>query len=266
MPTANFVPEPDAICTFSAWVHYFQTQTHWNEELPWNDAYCLTAEEKSAVTASLQQFQLGEGSAGSGLHQRGQQLFARCGDASYGEATHLFVAEEQRHSEMLGRFMDLQGIPRLHSHWVDQVFRRFRRVAGLELCIRVLVTAEIIAVPFYQALGNATQSLLLKALCERILQDEHEHLRFQAATLGRLRDGRGLLAHSAWKGFHSCFVVMTALLVWQQHRRTLARGGFTASSFVVACWREYKQMQTWIVQALHLPKPILLPSKMKSIS
>src|SRR5882724_10680088 len=91
---------PGHFC-FTSWVNYFQNQTHWKADLPWDDPYRLSPEEKQAVSFSLQQFQLGEGSDGSGLNQRGQQLVARCRDESYAEATALFIAEERRHSYYL---------------------------------------------------------------------------------------------------------------------------------------------------------------------
>ena len=93
----------------------------------------------------------------------------------------------------------------------------------------------------------------------RHMLDEHQHLRFQAATLARLRDDRGALSHQAWKGFHACLLLLTSLLVWQQYQRTLSRGGYTRVGFLQACWTEYRQLQQWVQQALQLPKPILLP-------
>ena len=96
------------------------------------------------------------------------------------------MKEEQRHSAYLLRFMQREGIPVSSKHWVDTVFRRLRVLGGLELALRVLVSAEIIAIPYYRALGAATQSPLLQAICATILQDEAAHLRFQASMLWRL--------------------------------------------------------------------------------
>lgn len=103
------------------------------------------------------------------------------------------MKEEQRHSACLLRFMQREGIPAASSHWVDTVFRRLRVLAGLELSLRVLVSAEIIAIPYYRALGAATRSPLLRAICARILQDEAVHLRFQASSLSRLSASRPFL-------------------------------------------------------------------------
>src|SRR5207245_9502874 len=99
----------------------------------------------------------------------------------------LFIAEEQRHSAILGRFLDRERILRLTNHWLDSMFRRLRKLAGLEVCAMVLVTAEVLAVPFYQALRYATRSPLLRSICMRILCDEAAHLNYQALTLGLVR-------------------------------------------------------------------------------
>ena len=57
----------------------------------------------------------------------------------------------------------------------------------LVACATVLVTAEVLAIPFYQALRDATRSSLLRAICVRILCDEASHLNYQALTIGLIR-------------------------------------------------------------------------------
>ena len=48
------------------------------------------------------------------------------------------------------------------------------------------MTAEIIAVPHYRALRDATGSGVLKNICRRILEDEATHLKYQGSMLARL--------------------------------------------------------------------------------
>src|SRR6266581_2244461 len=85
------------------------------------------------------------------------------------------------------RLLGRERIPRLTNHWLDRIFRRLRKLAGLEACAAVLVTAEVLAIPFYQALRDATGSPLLRAICVRILCDEAAHLNYQALTIGMVR-------------------------------------------------------------------------------
>jgi len=160
------------------WLVYFLENS--NEPLlPWTDDYRLSGAERVAVIESIQQFQLGENAQGRRLLNRAEAL-----DAELVPALRLFIREEQRHSELLARFLATQGARCLKRHWVHGAFRRVRGWAGLELCMRVLATAEVLAIPYYTALRDATGSPLLRSICSRILAEEAKHLRFQAFTFG----------------------------------------------------------------------------------
>src|SRR5207248_1114771 len=121
---------------------------------------------------------------GRGLMRRASSHPVLSVDAWFLPALELFIAEEQSHSRLLGDFLDREGIERLHHHWLNGIFRRLRKLAGLEACVTVLVTAEVLAIPFYQALRDATGSPLLRSICVRVLCDEVAHLNYQALTLG----------------------------------------------------------------------------------
>src|SRR4051794_29874464 len=99
---------------------------------------------------SVQQFQLGEWARGRGLKRRAAAHAGLAADPWFLPALDLFIAEEQGHSASLGRFLDHERTPRLAAHWVNQVFRRLRKCAGLEFCLLVLATAEVLAMPFYR--------------------------------------------------------------------------------------------------------------------
>src|SRR5579863_8690953 len=150
----------------------------------------LTAAELKLLTTSIQQFQLGEGSRGQRLLERGQKYARKVNDPLFVSTLDLFIKEEQQHSRYLAAFMESQGIPLVSRHWVDSVFRKLRGLAGLELSLTVLVTAELIAVAYYRALRGATGSAILKMICNRILDDEANHLKFQASMLARVARAR----------------------------------------------------------------------------
>src|SRR6185437_17137460 len=111
-------------------------------------------------------------------------------DVKFLASLELFIEEERRHSRHLAGFLEREGAALLRQHWVDRIFRRVRKFAGLELCLRVLVMAEIVAVPYYTALERSTGSPLLRSICANILSDEDDHLRFQAESLQRLQSSR----------------------------------------------------------------------------
>jgi hypothetical protein len=232
-PSAPAVASP-----FERWQRHFRENLDADLGLPWHDSYCLTASERRSVARSIQQFQLGEFARGRGLKHRAQRQANLAADPWFVPALELFIQEEQGHSEMLGRFLDRQGIPRLKAQWVDGVFRRLRKLAGLEVCASVLVTAEVLAMPFYQALRDATRSLLLQAMCSRILTDEAAHLNYQALTLGLLRRPLTDRARALHCLLHRTLFDGTALLVWQQHRRVFRASGW---SF----FRYWNEAQRW---------------------
>src|SRR5947208_7095332 len=222
--------------TDTDWIAVFSSRTASRELLPWRDLRTLTASELRLVSGSIQQFQLGEGSDGAGLIRRGRASRLPALNPNFISSLELFIKEEQRHSRHLALFLQREGVALLEQHWVDRVFRRVRKFAGLELCLRVLVMAEIVAVPYYAALERATGSALLRRICANILDDEADHLRFQAENLKRLQSSRRSLP---WMElvFWRCFQFATLLVVWREHRQVLRAGGYGWNSFRKECVR-----------------------------
>ncbi len=200
------------------------------------------------VARSLQQFQLGEFARGRGLVRRAAAHRVLAADAGWLPSLQLFIAEEQEHSRILGRYLDREGIPRLKAHWLDVIFRRLRKLAGLEVCAAVLVTAETLAIPFYQALRDATRSPLLRAICVRILCDEAEHLKFQALTLGLIRRPLGKRARAVRSLGHAVLFQGTAVLLWQQYRGVFQAAGWNFHRFWNEACREFALLQQQVHQ------------------
>src|SRR3984885_10161949 len=214
--------------TEADWLRYFRANSA-EPPLPWDDGYRLRGGERTVVIESIQQFQLGENAQGRRLLERAQTL-----DAQYAGALRLFIQEEQRHSYLLRRFLALQGAGCLSRLWVHAAFRRLRGFAGLELRMRVLATAEVLAIPYYTALRDATGSGLLRSICTRILEEEAEHLRFQAFTFGRLGLRRAALLTALTRAAHRWFLIATTLLVWMEHRLVFRAGGYSLREL----WRQ----------------------------
>jgi hypothetical protein len=216
---------------FERWHNHFFQNRNRAGGLPWHDSYQLTASERHTVARSIQQFQLGEWARGRGFVRRATSHPVLGTDSWFVPALRLFIAEEQEHSSILGRFLDREGIPRLTTHWLDGIFRRLRKLAGLEACATVLVTAEVLAIPFYQALRDATGSPLLRAICVRILCDEARHLNYQALTLGLIRRRLSARARDVRSLCHRNLFHATALLLWQQHHSVFRAAGWDFRRF-----------------------------------
>jgi hypothetical protein len=227
-----------------AWHLHFLANQQNSGEMPWDDAYKLSAIERRAIQHSIQQFQLGESSEGRRLLNRARAYSLATNDPDFAEALSLFIKEEQRHSAYLLRFMHAQGIPKVSSHWVDSIFRRLRVLAGLELSLRVLVTAEIIAVPYYTALGRATGSRLLNAISSRIVQDEATHLKFQSSMLSRLGALRRPIVRRSIAQLHRLFLLGTSFIVWCEHGSVFRAAGYNFKSFLRKSLAEFAALES----------------------
>ncbi len=239
---------PSASSPFERWHRYFLGTRDSPGAFPWDDSYRLTASELRLVGRSIQQFQLGEWARGRGFMRRASSHPIFAADSWFLPALKLFIAEEQGHSGLLGRFLDRERIPRLTNHWLDEIFRRLRKLAGLEACATVLVTAEVLAIPFYQALRDATHSSLLRAICVRILNDEAAHLNYQALTLGLVRRGLSGRSSGIRSLCHEALFHGTALLIWQQHRSVFRAAGWDFRRFWSDACRQFALLQLRIRQ------------------
>lgn len=184
---------------------------------------------------SLQQFQLGEGATGVTFLELGRRHALSTGDLDFVETLALFIAEEQRHSALLARYLRAVGAPVLGTDWVDGIFRKLRKRAGLECMVTVLVTAEMLAIPYYRSVMRVSDCPALRAICRRILREESQHLRFQATTLGRLQKGRGRVGMRLTLMCHRFLLTGTAAIVWAQHHEVLRRAGMKPVRFFNEC-------------------------------
>jgi hypothetical protein len=224
----------------SRWLEHFRTNRDRLLPIPWEDPYELTATETKLISHSIQTFQLGESSEGTHLMQLSRDYAEQTGDRHWVETIKLFIGEEQRHARDLARFMTPQQIPLAQQQWTDTWFRKLRRLANLEVALMVLFTAELIATLYYPALGQATRSPILSALCRQIVYDETQHVRFQTEALRSIRYN-----HPRWRlvvtdGLYALFFRVTAIAVWLDHYPVLKAGGYSAFSFYQAACHALK--------------------------
>jgi hypothetical protein len=223
------------------WISYFGHNRDHLMTINWDDNYRLTPAEVQTITRSLQQFQLGESSEGRHILAQARRYAERSGDTEFVPALELFIKEEQRHSGDLARFMQQQGLPLTNAHWVDTVFRGLRAAFNLELSVMAMLTAEIIAVPYYKALHDATKSPLLRDICRQLLRDEMQHLNFQMDILGKLRRNRSALGMAAALLVQRTLFCGAVLVVWQQHRQVFHAGGFSFGKFWKVAWQRFNR-------------------------
>jgi hypothetical protein len=207
---------------FKLWKEYFrQNQGHF-ASINFDVHDCLSMEERSVISSSLQQFQKGESS-------EGRHLFAfakRFEDPEYLECIRLFIREEQKHASVLAAFMHKFQIPLIKGHWVDGIFRWLRKAGGIQNTVGILLVAEIIAMVYYRALHNATESELLRTICLQILRDEEEHISFQCDLLKIFHGRRSWFSNLVSGNFQLLLMTGTTLIVWWYHKKVLRQGGY----------------------------------------
>lgn len=207
------------IMSSESWAEYFAQNAAQAPRFPYEGGELLFDADRELVFPSICMFQAGEASEGHHLMEAVRAWCVESGDSAYEEAMCLFVAEENRHSQYLKRYMDRHGVTG-DKVALDGVFRRLRRGGGLEREVTVLVTAEMIALSYYSALAEATGDPLLKAICAQMQHDELHHVVFQSATLRKLGPTRG--------GDRRRRLLMeaTCMLVWLRCKDVLCAGGY----------------------------------------
>jgi hypothetical protein len=232
--------------TSQEWCDYFHANARRVLTIPWEEGAKFTAAERAAVASSIQIFQLGETGQGRHITRAAGEYARRTGDLHYPAALQLFIEEEHRHAALLGRVLDAAGIPRIRKQWSAGLFRKLRHLAGLELAICVLLTAELIATIYYAALRAATGSRALRRVCDQILRDEAVHLQFQSERLAILRQGRPRWARRLAMLAQGLLFFSTCLVFCVAHRRVLKAGGFPVRRFARRARQEFRHVRNVI--------------------
>jgi len=176
------------------------------------------AKVPASVARSLAIFQLGESGGGTVIEQARHSRLASL-DPNYAEAMALFVAEENRHAELLACCVRaLQG-KLIEKNWTARLFVVGRRLVGLRLKIMVLLAAEVVGICYYQLLAGGLPDSELKSLLREIAADEKAHLRFHCDFLhAQMRsDAHRRFFIVAWRAL----MLAAALVVALDHRAAL---------------------------------------------
>ena len=210
---------------YGEWVTYFEGNAQRRLSIDFSEERPLPEQVKRLVFPSIRAFQRGEGSDGRFLLRTVDGYVRASGQAEYRRAMQLFVAEENRHSAYLKAYMEQHGIRACRASILDALFRRLRHLGGIKCEVTVLVTAEMIALTYYDALSRCTDSRALREICRRMLEDEVPHVMFQSYTLGRLGPGR------ADRFVRTVLMNGTLLLVWGAFHGVYRAGGYSFSRF-----------------------------------
>ena len=224
---------------FRIWLNHFEYHAEHPRGLPPTLADVLRPEERRLIASSIATFQLGEQSQGGTLLRAAERFARRHEIPALGRIVQLFIGEEQRHAALLRCFMEDHGIAPKSRDWTDHIFRRLRRLAGFELYLCVLISAELVGNVYYRALESATGCQRLKVLCRTLVAEELVHVAFESQLLLALRAARPSWARMLLRLTHRAFFAGTAGVVWLTHRSVLRRAGHDARTFRRLCLAQY---------------------------
>ena len=105
----------------------------------------------------------------------------------------------------------------------------------------MLVTAEMIALSYYQALSACTHSLVLKRICRQMLHDELRHLAFQSQTLYKLK------SNAPQEVYRIVLMQMTIWAVWPWLKKVLRAGGYSY-------WYFYRESMRYLRQSMRIAR------------
>jgi hypothetical protein len=218
--------------TSKKWIAHFKSNST-QQRVNWDLPPDITPKQIAVIIHSLQAWQLGETSDGRHLLHAAAIYANKIGDPYYVEAVTLFIKEEQKHGNNLGRYIDGIGQKRIKTDWGDTLFRKVRYFnTSMEIWTLAVITVESTAQIFYQALKDATGCALLKEICTDILIDEAYHIDFQTERLAILFEGKSFMGKLIGRNIYTLFFFMTSLVVWSAHKKLFLAGGINFKKYL----------------------------------
>jgi hypothetical protein len=228
--------------TSKKWIAHFEMNAS-IQRINWNCIAGISEKEINIILSSLQAWQLGETSDGLHLLNASARYAKEIGDPDYVEAVKLFIKEEQKHGNNLGKYLDLIEKPRIKKNWGDSLFRKIRYFnTSMEIWTLAVITVESTAQIFYQCLKDATRCNLLKQICTDILIDEAFHIDFQTERLGVIFDAKTIIGKTFANKIYTVFFFSTALVIWMAHKKLFKAGGVNFKKFMRKM--KYKYVKT----------------------
>ena len=243
--------------TSQKWIGHFKVNLT-QQRVNWDLVPTISEKEISVILHSMQAWQLGETSDGAHLIHASTIYAKKIGDPDYVEAVKLFIKEEQKHGNNLGRYLDAIHKPRIRHDWGDTLFRKIRYFnTNMEIWTLAVITVESAAQVFYQSLKNATDCILLKQICTDILMDEAYHIDFQTERMAIIFDTKSYTSKFFSKYIYAIFFFGTSLVVWFAHKKLFKAGGTGFKKYMQKM--KYKYFKTLYRVSFSKAKLTMLP-------
>ena len=211
---------------YNQWISYFSQNDLHRLKIDFSNEQELSENDKNLIFPSIKAFQKGEGSDGRYLMKAVTDYINKTGQKEYYDVMQWFIKEENYHSAYLKEYMDFYKIKPVKHSTLDFIFRKLRQLSGLKSEIITLVTAEMIALTYYDALSKCISSPVLKSICKQMLHDELAHIIFQSHTLKCLK-------LSKFDNFIRIVLMeVTSVFVWCAFYKVFMAGGYSFGSFI----------------------------------
>lgn len=213
------------------WLNHFQ-ENALIDPINWEQNEEISLREKEVLIPSLQVFQLGTTSDGSRLLEAAHKYADRHQDQQYVQVVRLFIQEENKHGDVLRRYLQRVGEVPKTKDLGDTLFRKIRGLNGnMEIWTITALIVESAAQVYFEAVSQTTRCPLLKDVCAHIALDEKEHIRFQRERLSIIYNRK-----SSWKKAAASFIYhlhfkLTYRAIWLGHAAVFKTGGFTYDRF-----------------------------------
>ena len=212
--------------SYKEWNDYFSRNDKQRLKIDFSKEGNLPEAVKKRIFPSVKAFQRGEGSDGGYLMETAEVFAQGYKVPEYKETMKQFIREENWHSAYLKTYMNYHHVPVKDRSFLDRVFRKLRRLGGLRCEVTVLVTAEMIALTYYDALSKNTDSAALKSICAQMLHDEIPHVMFQSYTLSHFKN------NLPDKWMRIILMEVTLLFVWGAFCNVYRAGGYDFGTFL----------------------------------
>ncbi len=230
----------------ASWKNHF-TFNLTKQRVDWTVAPAIMDEQKQNILYSLKAWQLGETSDGRHLLAAARKYAVAVNDPDYVGAVELFIREEQKHGNNLGRYIDLLGEQRPKKDWGDTLFRKIRYfMTSMELWTITVIIVESAAQIFYKALHDASGCKLLKSICNDILIDEAHHIKFQNERLLLIFRRKAFYNKVITVGFYGLLFFGTIHAIWYGHRKAFIAGGLNKSDFMQQMYHKFFRSMQFI--------------------
>ena len=110
-------------------------------------------------------------------------------------------------------------------------FKKLRRLINLEFELQILMTAEFIAEAYYTILRDRAEDPVIAQAYERILRDVVKHLRFHGDFFATRQQTGHPLTRLLWSCQCHAIFMITAYVVWFDHRPNFQALGASYGEF-----------------------------------